>query len=166
MRFEYILLLILSVFPLIYKLWYWQHIFKLHSYNMRDFLNFLPTKQGRESMFHFWTSLEFPIFILAFVPLIDKPFEYFFYSIFFYFLVLYNIFVLGKILRKKIYLPEKNALSYIIFSIIIFLFSLPILFPLSIYLYISSVLLWIPVLWIMALLIIKYVLPWLQTPKY
>lgn len=163
MRFEYILLLILSVFPLIYKLWYWQHIFKLQSNNIWSFIKFLVTKEGRESVFHFWTSLELPIFVLSFGPIFNPPFEYFFYSIFFYFLVFYNIFVLWKIFRKKIFLPEKNIILLITLTLIWLLFSLPIFFQLSIYLYITSILLFIP-LWVsISIIFNKHILSHIHT---
>ena len=146
MRFEYILLLILSVFPLIYKLWYWQTVFDEYSNSIRNFSSYFITKQGRENCSHFWTLLELPIFFFAFLPLFYTPFEYLYYSIFFYFLVIYNIFVLGKILRKKIYLPQRNIFLCITFLIIWAFFIVPIIFPLSIYIYISSVLLLIPLI--------------------
>jgi len=155
MRFEYILLLILSIFPLIYKLWYWQRVFLEYENNIRQFIYFLTSKQGRKQCSHFWTLLEIPIFLLAIVPIFNAPFEYFYYSILFYFLIIYNIFVLWKICRKKIYLPIKNIFLIQILSVIWVIFIIPVFFPVSIYLYITSILLCIPLYIIVTQCIIR-----------
>jgi hypothetical protein len=157
MRFEYILLVILSVFPLIYKLWYWQSIFQQQWNSILHFSKFFLTKEGRESVFHFWTALELPIFILSFVPLFNHPFEYLFYSMFFYFLVIYNVFVLWKIFRKKINLPVKNLFLCLVLSFVWIFFILLLVYPLSIYAYIASTLLFIPILLIISQLILNIV---------
>lgn len=144
MRFEYILLLMLTVFPLIYKLGYWQAVLAEKNSNIREFFSYIISKQGRESLFHFWTLLEFPILVVCFIPFFDPNFEYLFYPMFFYFLVFYNVFVLGKIFRKKIHLPNTSRLSYLTIFLVLLEYISPILYPISIYVTIMATLLFIP----------------------
>lgn len=144
MRFEYILLLMLTVFPLIYKLGYWQAVFVEKNSNIRDLISYIISKQGRESLFHFWTLLEFPVFIICIVPFFDPNFEYLFYPMFFYFLVFYNVFVLGKMFRRKIFLPSFSKLSYFTIFLVLLEYISPIFYPMSIYVTIMSTLLFIP----------------------
>lgn len=144
MRMEYIFLVILTILPLLYKIWYWQYIFYKHKNKVQTFRIYLLSKQGRESCFHFWTLVEFPILLAWILPLIDSNFEYLWYPMFFYFMLIYNIYVLWKLLRKKIYLPIKDIFLVQILWVIWVWFLIPIIFPVSIYLYITSVLLCIP----------------------
>ncbi len=159
MRFEYILLLMLTVFPLIYKLGYWQAVFTEKDSNIRDFISYIMSKQGRESLFHFWTLLEFPIFIVCLVPFFDPNFEYLFYPMFFYFLVFYNVFVLGKIFRKKIHLPNASWISYLTIFLVLLEYISPTLYPISIYVTIMSTLLFIPLYIIFSSFILTLFIP-------
>ena len=145
MRFEYILLIMLTVFPLIYKLGYWQAIFSQQNYSIRNFTGYLLSQQGRESLFHFWTLLEFPVFLVCFVPFFDPNFEYLFYPMFFYFLVFYNVFVLWKLFRKKMHVPKLDVLTIVVVFFVILEYIGPIIYPISIYITIMSTLLFVPV---------------------
>lgn len=121
MRFEYILLICVFILPIIYKLWYWQDIFEQNDYNLSKFWKYIRSKQGNESLLHFWIFLEIPILCLSIVPLFNPPFEIFLYNIMLYFGLLYNIFVLGKIFRKKMIFPRVN--NIFIFTVLLFLFD-------------------------------------------
>jgi len=145
MRVEYIFLLILSLLPLIYKIWYWQQIFLEQKKWDIDFWKYLLRKQGRASYTHFWTMLEFLIMLAWILPIIDKNFEYLWYPMFFYFLIIYNIYVLWKILRKKIFLPQADIMFLCITLLSMILLSLSIVFSQSIYFLISMTLLFIPI---------------------
>lgn len=93
MTFEYLLLILLSLLPLAYKVSFWMEIFSLWEtlwYTLKKWFS------------HFWSYIEFPLFFFSLTIFIEPLFEIFLYSFFFYFLVLYNIFVWGKIFRKKI----------------------------------------------------------------
>jgi hypothetical protein len=90
MRFEYILLCIMSLLPLLYQFTFWWNF-------LRDFKKHDLYGQ----MFHFWIFVEVPLIILALYSLHNPPFEIFLYNMTFYFLVMYNIFVIGKIFRRK-----------------------------------------------------------------
>jgi hypothetical protein len=64
-------------------------------------LKHITSKQGRDSLLHFWVFLEMPLFAMSMGPFFNSPFEIFLYSIMLYFGLLYNVFVIGKIWRKK-----------------------------------------------------------------
>jgi len=157
MRFEYVLLLLLSIFPLIYKLWYWQQVFVEQWKSISQFYSYLISKQAKNSYTHFWTILEIPVLLVCIIPILDPPFEYLFYSMFFYFLILYNIFIFWKIWRKKIHLPNKNIFSLILWLIISMTLMIPIIYPITIYLFISWALLSIPIYIIVTQYIISQV---------
>jgi len=127
MRFEYVFLIWLSILPIIYKLAYWQISMKETDYKI------FSTKQGRERLFHFWFFLELPFFLLAFVPFIQDAFEILLYGLFFYFLILYNIFVVWKIVRKKINFPVINWQSVCIVLILLSQWLLLYFYPMCIY---------------------------------
>lgn len=146
MRIEYIFLLILSLLPLTYKIWYWQHIFLQQKRLNIHFWKYLVGKQGRKTYFHFWTLLEFPVMLAWILPLLDSNFEYLWYPMFFYFLIMYNIYVIWKILRKKIYYPHINIIFLWIIVISLFFLSISLYFSRSIYILISLILLSIPVI--------------------
>lgn len=146
MRFEYVLLLLLSILPLIYKLWYWQYVFREQENSVRGFWKYFFSREGRDSYSHFWTILELPILCMGVLPMLSLPFEYLFYGIFFYFLVIYNIFVWGKILRKKIYFPHKNKETFLSIALVACFSSIVFLFPISVYVFIICTLLSIPLI--------------------
>jgi len=111
MRIEYILLLILSVLPVMYKIGYWEYIFRRNKFSIRDTITFLKTKQGREYLFHFWMSLEIPLFFASFSIFYFTPLEILLFNAFFYLLILYNVFVIGKIIRKNIEYPSFSFIN-------------------------------------------------------
>ena len=151
MRFEYVLLFLLSILPLLYKLWYWQYVFREQRNSVREFWKYFFSREGRESCSHFWTILELPILCMGVLPILNAPFEYLFYGMFFYFLVIYNIFVWGKILRKKIHFPRKNAEMLLSIALITCSSTIVFLFPISVYVFISYILLSIPVIFSISL---------------
>lgn len=120
MRFEYILLICTFILPLIYKLWYWQSIFESENNEIKRFWSFLKTKQGSEALLHFWIFLEIPVACMTIIPFFNPPFEVFLYNIVFYFGILYNIFVIGKIARKKIYFPKINSILLVTVLFLVF----------------------------------------------
>jgi hypothetical protein len=137
MPFEYILLLIVSIFPIKYKLSYWSYFFSQWNQSMRSIL---------KHSYHFWIFVEIPIFVMSFVVFFDQVFELFLYSIFFYFLLLYNVFVIGKTMRWYNYTFMSNKVSYL--SIVLLFLSLAplfILYTASVYFIISTLMLFIPI---------------------
>jgi len=157
MRFEYILLLILSFLPIMYKIWYWEAIFRQQGFDIKKTFKYLKSKEGREYVFHFWLSLE--IFFASFSLFYFMPLEILLFNAFFYLLLLYNVFVLWKILRGNI---EHISLSFInIWVIWCTLFNLlwSILYDSRlIYLSISSILIFTP-LYFIFILYIKKIIP-------
>jgi len=156
MRFEYILLLILSVLPIVYKLWYWDSIFRKQNYSIKEFFQYIKTREWRDRLLHFWTILEIPIFLISFIIFINEPFEILLFNAFFYLLLLYNIFVIGKIVRKNIDYPRISILIFgvlgcTIFDLIVSMYMSYIF----IYTIISGVLLFMPVYFIASLFLLK-----------
>lgn len=149
MRFEYILLICIFIPSIIYKLWYWQDIFISHENNLKKLLKFIKTKQGIDKIFHFWIFLEIPIFILCIALFFNPPFEIFLYSIMFYFALLYNVFVIGKILRKKIIYPKINNILF--FTVLLIIFDGVWSYVINekyLYIYLISLLLFMPIYFI------------------
>lgn len=106
MQFEYILLLIISFFPLYYKFAYWGEIFSRE----KNIQSYLRLKTFREDYYHFMLYLEIPLFLASFSIFYNPLLEIFLFNMVFYFLLLYNIFVFWKILRRKFPKPKKQAL--------------------------------------------------------
>jgi hypothetical protein len=152
MRFEYILLICIFILPIIYKLWYWQDIFESYDNNLKSFFGFIKTQKGINKVLHFWIFLEIPVFALSIVPFFNAPFEIFLYSIMFYFWVLYNVFVIGKIRRKKIIYPKINNILF--FTILLLLIDWYLSYIIDIkylYVYLASVVLFMPLYFIVIL---------------
>ncbi|MCH8518332.1 hypothetical protein LAT59_01015 [Candidatus Gracilibacteria bacterium] len=111
MSFEYLLLILLSLLPLAYKFSFWAEIF-----SGNESIGY-KLKKGFS---HFWSYIEFPLLFFSVTIFIEPLFEIFLYNFFFYFLVLYNIFVWGKIFRKKLPHMHYRGLLFI-FTIGVFL---------------------------------------------
>ncbi|QFR39244.1 hypothetical protein A9Q91_03335 [Candidatus Gracilibacteria bacterium 28_42_T64] len=106
---SYIILLILAILPLVYKYSFWLYVIQLKEYRWDRFNEYLHTPQGKNAVFNFWFLLEVPFFLMTIILYFNPVFEYILYNLVFYFLVLWNIFVLGKIFRKKLTLPKKTG---------------------------------------------------------
>lgn len=157
MRFEYILLICVFILPIIYKLWYWGSIFEQTDYSLSKFWKYIKSKQGSESLLHFWIFLEIPILCLSIVPLFNPPFEIFLYNIMLYFGLLYNIFVLGKIFRKKMNFPTINTILLItvIFFMIDWIWSF-LLNEKYIYVFIMSLLIFMSFYFVASIFVVKF----------
>lgn len=156
MRFEYILLICVFILPIIYKLWYWQSIFMSQNNDIKEFSSFIKSKQGNDSILHFWIFLEIPILCLSIVPLFNAPFEIFLYSIMFYFALLYNIFVIWKILRKKILYPKVNRILLLTVLVILCDWILSFLIDVKyLYVFLASLLLFMPIYLLVTLMLLR-----------
>lgn len=116
MTSQYILLILLSLLPIAYKISFWSEIFR------SDTTLYFKLKKWFS---HFWFYIEFPLFFFSLTIFIEPLFEIFLYGFFFYFFILYNVFVWGKIFRKK--LPHARSFFQLIIPLI-WLFSLYIWF--------------------------------------
>ena len=154
MRPEYILLILLFILPLIYKLGYWGSIFASQGYSIRTFFHFIKTRKGIDTLLHFWIVLELALFVLSLIPLYNPPFEIFLFNVMLYFLWLYNIFIIGKLLRKKFIFPKLDIII-IATAILVLLDGIWSIFlsPLYIYSYLSWALLMFPLYFICALVL-------------
>lgn len=156
MRFEYVLLICAFVLPTIYKIWLWQNIFDSRSNEVRKIWKFLKSKQGSDALLHFWIFLELPLFALCIVPFFNPPFEIFLFSIMFYFALLYNIFVIWKILRKKILYPKVNRILLLTVLVILCDWILSFLIDVKyLYVFLASLLLFMPIYLLVTLMLLR-----------
>lgn len=156
MPLEYLLLIIVSYFPLLYKLVLWGNIFEVQEYSIKRFLNYISSKQWREEFKRFWIFLEIPLFILTLSIFVNPLFEVFIYNIVFYFFVLYNIFVLWKIFRWRFVFPKNKIILFMSWCLLIWdwLFSM-LLDQKYIYMFLLWALLFMPLYFIATIFIRK-----------
>ena len=119
MFFDYLLLIILAITPLYYRYNLYIYIIESKSYNLRFFKNFLKSNDWKNLLYNHWFILEIFIWLLSILMIFNPPFEVIYYNIFFYFLILENIYVLWKIVRKKILKPSHNFVNILSFIIIL-----------------------------------------------
>lgn len=149
MNWNYIILLLVFLFPLFYRFLLWRDIFSHRNYTLLNMKEYFVSREGREQLFHFLVFLEMPFFVMSFSLVFDPKMEIFLFPLTFYFLLIENIFVFGRIFRKDIsfarwtyrdtlalvffcglffiaftYLPD-NFIYYIVFGS---LFLLPVYF--------------------------------------
>lgn len=123
MRFEYFLLLLLSVLPLLYKVYFWGSVFEGEKYSVRNFFMSFTDAKKREKYHHFWNYIEIPLLLFSLSIFYYAPLEVFVFSFSFYTLGLYNIFMLGKIFRKRCeYFKNIYLFSAIVMSVAFTLF--------------------------------------------
>ncbi|MDQ7009116.1 MAG: UDP-N-acetylmuramoyl-tripeptide--D-alanyl-D-alanine ligase [Candidatus Gracilibacteria bacterium] len=158
--FDYILLFILALLPLFYKLSFWLYTIQLKEYRFDRFKEYIFTKQGKSALFNIFFILE--LFLLVYYLMIwgiyfsENVYNIAFwgigYNIMFYYLVILNIFVIGKIFRKRILKPKFTGRLILLLSLFIILggFELYYFIKLNlfnyVYIYILSVFLLMPVI--------------------
>jgi len=143
--FDYLLLLILSFLPMLYKFSFWLYTIQLKEYRWDRFREYLSTQQGKSAVLNFWFLLELPLFLWATTVYFDRNLELIIYPVIFYYFIVFNIFVLWKIFRKKILLPKLTFRLALTILLLIFGISSGIyyLIDLSIFNYIYSYLFFI-----------------------
>ena len=127
MLIDYVLLLILTFLPIYYIYSFWLNILESEEYNLNLFKEVLKSKEWKNVIFNFWFLLEISILFLSSLLIINPPFEVIYYNMFFYFLILENIFVLWKIFRKKLLKPTFSKINIFIILILITFFCLDLL---------------------------------------
>jgi len=138
MWFNYTLLLIVFFFPFIYKLGYWGSVFDAQDYGFLRSGEYLLSKRWFPKIYHFWVFIEAPMFALSFMIFYNPLFEIFLYNIMFYFLLLYNVFVFGKIFRGRFHFPKPSSMFFLITIVILWIWWGSILFDKRyIYIYIA-----------------------------
>lgn len=124
MSFDYIMLLLVSFLPILYKLLFWLYVFQLKDYRIDRLRDYFSTSQWKNAIFNFWFLIEIPVFILSFTYLIYSPLEYILFNLVFYFLLLQNIFVLWKVFRKRIFKPKLTSRLLLLISVYVLLLSI------------------------------------------
>lgn len=105
---QYYPIFIVLVFPLIYKILYWNQAFAQKD-NQQSFRVFF-----KEKSYSFWIFMDIALAAWALLVFINPLYEVFLYNIYFYYFLLYNIFVFGKIFRRRIHI-KFSAKDFLIF---------------------------------------------------
>jgi len=154
MRFEYILLLLVFILPIVYKLYYWSYIFEQQENKISHFLKHIKTKEWWQDFLYFWVFIEIPFFCLSILPIIDRNFEVLLFWMVFYFGILYSIFVIGKMLRANIVYPKSKKTSLISLFFIIFFINIWLLYDqVFIYILVMFIMLFTPLFFLLSLLL-------------
>lgn len=100
------IIILLSILPLFYKFSFWTYVIQLKEYRWDRFKEYLSTKQWKSALINIWTVIELPLFILAFFVFFDRPFEIIIWNVLFIFLIIQNIFVFRKIIKRNLLKPK------------------------------------------------------------
>jgi UDP-N-acetylmuramoyl-tripeptide--D-alanyl-D-alanine ligase len=158
MVFEYYLLLILAILPILYKYSFWFYVVQLKEYRWDRFKEYLNTNQWKSALINIWSLIELPLFLMWFIVLFNSPFKIINFNILFYFLIIYNLFVIWKIVRKKLIKPKITARLLVIISLFLLWWTID-LYYIMFWWYQDYIFIYIPfVLFFSPIIIFFYVL--------
>lgn len=106
MQTAHYLLLILAILPLIYKYAFWFYVIQLKEYRWDRFKEYISTPQWNSAVINIWSVLELPLLLTSLFIFINSPLEIIIYNVLFVFLLIQNLFVFRKILKRKIIKPK------------------------------------------------------------
>ena len=126
----YIFLLILSIFPFLYKYSFWFYAIQLKEYRGDRFREYIWTKQWKSAILNIWSVLEVCLFLifLFLVSFLSEISPYITYKISIIFLMLENIFVIYKIYKWSIKKPKLTLRLILTVSILLLLLIAGFLF--------------------------------------
>ena len=108
------IMILLSVLPILYKLFFWVYVVQLKEYRWDRFKEYLNTKQWKKAIFNFFLLPEIIVFLIA----LWAFFNFVNQNILVYFLILLlwieNLYVLYKTIKKKLIFPKKTWRSIIL----------------------------------------------------
>jgi hypothetical protein len=152
LELSHVLLIVATILPFFYKLNLWLYFLQKYNYSSSDYWSFIQSKSWRLHLINFWFLIEVPLLLASVSVFYNKPLEFLVYPVIYYYLLFFNIFVIGKIFRKTILLPSLETKSLILLWILFVgiymdIFTL-IYFDLliAIYSYVMSVIMMIPFL--------------------
>ncbi len=127
-KIDYIVLFILAFLPLLYKLFFWLYTIQLKEYRFDRFKEYLYTKQWKQALFNVFFIVELILlfyYIWVYFLVYTKniyaiAFLGVWYNIFFYYLLFLNLFVIWKIVRKRILKPKITTRLLILLFLFIF----------------------------------------------
>lgn len=128
MIFEHYLLLILAILPLFNRFSFWFYSIQLKEYRWDRFSEYLSTPQWKSALINIWSVIELPLFFVSLIIFINPPFEIIIYNVLFVFLIIQNIFVIRKVLTKKILKPRITARLLLTLILFLSLFIVDLLF--------------------------------------
>ncbi len=131
-----ILLITLFILPFFYKTFFWLYTIQLKDYRWDRFREYIFTPQWKRALFNFWFLIETPILLFTLLIYSNYNLEWVIFKMLFYLFILENIFVIGKIFRKKVFAPTFTTrtnlilitLLIIVWFIIYFSFFYPIFY--------------------------------------
>lgn len=106
MIFEHYLILILAILPFIYKYSFWLYVIQLKEYRWDRFKEYTSTIQWKNALVNMWTIIELPLLLISLIIFLNPLFEGIILNIMFLFLIMQNIFVLRKIITRKLITPK------------------------------------------------------------
>ena len=122
MLIDYIILLILALLPIYYRYSLWLYSLESVEYDMNSFFDLLKSTEWKNVLFNFWFIIEVFILFLSAILILDPPFEVIYYNLFYYLLLLENIFVIWKIFRKNFLKPTFSKINIFMILLLIFFF--------------------------------------------
>lgn len=142
-----IVFFILCIGPFLVKYLQYFYFLQLHDYSLLGIRKSFWERIFKKVFFHFWSLVEVPFFFLGiFLYFLERNlFEYIFMDLLFYYLMIYNVFVLGKLFRGRILKPRfdmQTVFSAIFLSIMMIVG----------YYFASTFSLWALYIWILAIL--------------
>ena len=164
--FEHYLLLVLSILPFIYKYCFWLFTIQLKEYRWDRFKEYISTPQWKTAIVNMWSVLELPLFLAALFVFIDRPFEIIIFNVLFIFLLIQNLFVFRKLVKRNILHPKITGRLLLISIVIVWGLFLDLQYLIEnklwhvTYAYILFVLLFPPIIIYIANMII-YPLVWI-----
>lgn len=135
METNYKILFILAILPLINKYLFWFFTIQLKEYRIDRFKEYLTTAQWKNAIFNIWAYIEIPVAVFTILYIMNPLLENSIFNVIIYLLWFETIFVISKIIKKKIYLPKLTARFLLTFVILIFLELLIFLLIKNIYLF-------------------------------
>jgi len=137
--FEHYIILILAFLPFLFRLFFWLYVIQLKEYRWDRFKEYINTPQWNSALINMWSIIEFILLIISFYTIFNKIFEIIILPVFFYFLIIQNIFILRKIIKNRVFVPKITSrliLTFLLLSIpILFWIYIICYFDLSNYLY-------------------------------
>ena len=108
MTFGQILFVVASVLPILYVISFWLFAIQLKEYRWDRFKEYILTPQWKKAILNFWFFIELPLLLLSFSVFFYAPLEKILLPILYLFLVIFNIFVIGKIIKKRVLFPKRT----------------------------------------------------------
>lgn len=108
---------ILFIWPFLVKYFHFFYFLQLNHYTLSWIREEFGEKIFKRVFLNFWTVIEIPFYLIALILyFVEKnAFEFIFTDLIFYYLMILNIYVLGKLFRGRILKPRFDARTLVWF---------------------------------------------------